>query len=584
MHLRPAALSHQLSVLLVLVILQFIASSTADPSISSSTPNGVDSGCNAEFIRMYTNTCKRLKVRLHDSTTSNTSIASLLEQYLPDSRTSSAHVISIEYKDTMSRDRIGSISDAFLQRRPNWIVYHEEYSWQKHRSNHVMYIRVGGALDTTLQQMASVLNPSDCSSRPLVFKGYEDFDEYGNEHFNIADYYQTVLGSISLVHIHTYAKFIDEDYCPNEINKYKCAFLPLTYCPLPLHYTNCSEESCVPGNFVYANAQTSSKLLSTNYDNEKLNDVLPKVHIKSVSMVGDVYRSSSALDFTSVDKQKYTMDGLGSIFYTAIFLRRNFDFRSRSAKLIQNLRQSSKPVFNANDHCVAIHIRHHDRVKLGHDMLKYCQDFVRNPDGSCYNRTNNQPIEPDCGNGWDIDYGCTTAVPFGGISFGDYLKAADTLIGPNMFGNQSRTVFIMTDDGEWVKRESQPYLKNWTIHTMPAQPKHRSRATINGATLFASMELVQQCSGLVGHSLSAFTVLLRAIMCVKHGPKNNIQFGKCPKFYDFGTLSDGFSSSFEEGALSSGKAVLTAARKWVWSEFEFVKRFLEWIGLRKSAH
>ena len=204
--------------------------------------------------------------------------------------------------------------------------------------------------------------------------------------------------------------------------------------------------------------------------------------------------------------------------------------------MIHSFRHTSKPTFGPNDACVAIHIRHHDRVKPGYDMLKYCNEFVRRPDDSCYNRTNGEPIEPDCRNHWDYDYACISAVPFGGISFEAYLKAAALLMDEPR--NGTRTVFIMTDDGAWVDEQKLPFMNDWNIHVLPAQPKHRSRATINGVTLFSSIELVQQCTGLVGHSGSAFTILLKTLMCFRHGPKNSIRFGECPKFFDFRELSD----------------------------------------------
>ena len=173
-------------------------------------------------------------------------------------------------------------------------------------------------------------------------------------------------------------------------------------------------------------------------------------------------------------------------------------------------------------------------------MIAYCKDFVRRPDGSCFNKSSGLPwLEPDCKYRWDANYACSAAVPFGGITFQAYLQAAELLFDREMKA-EKKTVFIMTDDGAWVDQEKKVYLdsSSWNIHVMPAPPKHRTRATINGVTLFASIELVQQCSGLVGHSVSAFTVLLRALMCVKHGPVHNIRYGECPKFYDFAKLSE----------------------------------------------
>jgi hypothetical protein len=285
---------------------------------------------------------------------------------------------------------------------------------------------------------------------------------------------------------------------------------------------------------VYTNATANATVAFESYDNGAFRQKITRPTVRSVSAYGDEYKSHAVFDFDNVKTNKYSFDGLGSLFYTAIFLRRNYDFRTQVAKMIHTFRRSSKPAFGANDQCVAIHIRHHDRVKPGYDMLKYCSEFVRKPNG-CYNKTDMQPIEPDCQNHWDFDYACNSAVPFGGISFEAYLKAAALLMDGTIDG--PKTVFIMTDDGAWVDQEKLPFVGEWNIQVLPAQPRHRSRATINGVTLFSSIELAQQCTGLVGHTVSAFTVLLRAIMCTRHGPKNDIRFGECPKFYDFRSLA-----------------------------------------------
>lgn len=138
-------------------------------------------------------------------------------------------------------------------------------------------------------------------------------------------------------------------------------------------------------------------------------------------------------------------------------------------------------------------------------------------------------------NGRDKVYGCGSAVPFGGIPFEAYLRAAALLLEPG----QPKVAFVVTDgDGRWIdEQRKQRHMHAWTIHVLPAHPLHKLRATINGATLFASIELIQQCSGLVGHSSSTFALLLRALMCVRHGPSNNTRFGECPKYYDFRELS-----------------------------------------------
>ena len=483
--------------------------------------------CGGEFGGIYSG-CRRVRATLPDSDKE----ADAIERMLPDALTASVHVIIVQYGKALLIEEVGRMSDRFLQSRPQWTVYHEEYSWQMHRTHHLIYIRLSN-IDRPLIQVAEILNPSDCSSRPLVFKGYHDFDEYGNEHINIGGYSNTFLGTISLVHIHEHAKFIDDGYCPNEINKYNCAFLPMTNCPLPKHYFECTDhdQSCIPWSHVYSSAAVDAHLIYKDFNSNKFRRSIQRPRIDGFSVVGDEYLSRAVFDFEHVSKRKYSMDGIGSLFYTGIFFRRNYDFRAQTAKMIHNFRHTTQPNFGPNQECVAIHIRHHDRVKPGYDMIKYCNEFVRRPDNTCYNRTNGAPIEPDCQNYWDHNYACASAVPFGGITMEAYLKAAELLMDNPKSG--SKTVFIVTDDGAWVEQESKPFLGEWAMQVLPAQPNHRSRATINGVTLFASIELLQQCSGLVGHSVSAFTTLLRALMCIRHGPKNNLRFGECPKFYDF---------------------------------------------------
>ena len=456
-----------------------------------------------------------------------------IESLLPEELTSSAHVIIVEYNPVLPVEELGRMSDLFLQSRPQWMVYHEDYPWQRKKTLHLIYLRQIN-IDEPLMQLAELLN-HECD-RPLVFKGYHDFDEYGNEHYNIAGFISENLGTITLIHIKEHAKFIDDGFCPNEINKYNCAFLPMTRCPLPKHYLECPnyDEACTPESLVYSNASSNAIVIYKNYNNKKFRKTIERPPIEEFSAVGDAYYSHAVFDFEHVSKEKYSVDGIGSLFYTGIFFRRNYEFRNRTAKMIHDFRQSTKPYFGPNDECVAIHIRRHDRVKPGFDMIKYCNEFVRNSDDTCYNRTNGKKIQPDCRLHWDYDYGCPSAVPFGGITMQAYLNAAELLLNNRTTG--FKTVFIITDDGAWVEQESRPFRDEWAIQILPAQPMHRSRATINGVTLFSSIELVQQCSGLVGHSSSAFTILLRVLMCTRHGPRNGIRFGECPKFYDFGVL------------------------------------------------
>lgn len=168
-------------------------------------------------------------MRLHVfiSDTSDASLTSnVFLAHLPDTMTALVHVILIEYGDMLSVDALGRYSDEFLTSRPHWTVYHEDFAWSKHRSNHMIYIRANN-LDVTLEAIGAMLNPPDCSSKYLVFRGYNDFDEYGNEHYNIANFFNYVRGSIPIVHINLYAK-VEHSYmhvCVYTSNIYSCIFV-----------------------------------------------------------------------------------------------------------------------------------------------------------------------------------------------------------------------------------------------------------------------------------------------------------------------------------------------------------------------
>lgn len=335
--------------------------------------------------------CKQLHVRASLLVSSEASVDDLLA-YLPDHATHDVNAIVFEYGLSVPLLTVGRMADAFLQARPYWTVYEEEYPWQKTRPGRLVLIHVH-RLGKALQHMAKAQNPEDCSKSGLVLRSYHDFDEYGNEHYNIGGDYSRYSADVFVVHIRLFAKFLDDGYCPDQHNKHLCAFLPMTHCPLPVSYLECAakdsakENSCVPGGS-YDGAHAGGRAVKAL----KSRDKTPEVH----SSPGEMYRSRAVFDFANVDRTKYSMDGAGSLFYTSIFLRRNYDFRSRAAEIVHAFRESTSPRFEPSHSCIGMHIRHHDRVKAGYDMIKYCNEFVRRPDGTCYNRTNNAPIEPDC--------------------------------------------------------------------------------------------------------------------------------------------------------------------------------------------
>lgn len=163
----------------------------------------------------------------------------------------------------------------------------------------------------------------------------------------------------------------------------------MTHCPMPSAYSKCvAKEACVPGAY-FSGAHTEGKAVPVFTDRFIVPIDLPR-------MYGELYRSRTLFDFSDVDQTRYPYSNEGSVFYTSIFFRRNYDFRSRASEIVHAFRETTMPRFDSTQSCIGIHIRHHDRVKEGYDMSKYCNEFVRRTDGTCYNKTSKRPIETDC--------------------------------------------------------------------------------------------------------------------------------------------------------------------------------------------
>ena len=163
------------------------------------------------------------------------------------------------------------------------------------------------------------------------------------------------------------------------------------------------------------------------------------------------------------------------------------------------------------------------------DIAKFCKEFQRLPDDTCANRTNGIPI-PHCMMGLDLDLGCHTAIPYGVITFEQYILAAKSVA-------PTKNIVILTDDGKWARKQSKTYRKDLNILVFSAPSNHRGPSNFNGANVFASFELAQQCHGFIGHLGSAFSHLIFRYMCFHHHMGGKSVFGKCPDLFDFSMLS-----------------------------------------------
>lgn len=164
----------------------------------------------------------------------------------------------------------------------------------------------------------------------------------------------------------------------------------------------------------------------------------------------------------------------------------------------------------------------------GIDIFNFCHEFLRLPDGTCKNRSTGAVI-PHCMLGLDYDLGCHSAIPYGGITFDQYIRAARKI-------SSSKNILVLTEDGGWVKSSLRADYKDLNIYTFSAPANHRSPSNFNGANVFATFELAQQCHGFVAHLGSAFSQLILRYMCFHHHSSEKSVFGKCPDVFDFSEL------------------------------------------------
>merc|ERR1711865_1079941 len=93
-------------------------------------------------------------------------------------------------------------------------------------------------------------------------------------------------------------------------------------------------------------------------------------------------------------------------------------------------------------------------------------------------------------------------------------------------------IFIMTDDGPWVKEQMKihPIAKKYNIYEMSADPLEQrafdkdSMRTRETLVFWASVAMAQKCQAFVGSWGSDVGKLVYRFMCMYHDGK----YGQCP--------------------------------------------------------
>lgn len=445
-----------------------------------------------------------------------------------DTRRGNRVVIKLSNFSIDTMQEVGNIIDQFIASRPWWIIELEPYSWKINRlkvlpgnktSTTIVFQRYSKDYDIELLKIANTQYSDNCSI-PLHADSAPFFREWGNAMHNFessADYsdnghiFTPYIADSLCVETH----YLDANFCPNVNNKYTVAFLPTTNCPLPRILSSCNSSLCLPNGHYFSNASSDGvlvndfrKVISEYQLNAGLSQETPKeLKMFYTAYCGDIFMKQLHTTSSRFYIARHIMFGYGGLLF-----RQNYHFRSLVSQTVHTFMTNVS--FPKHGNCVAVHIRRSDRATKGPmgtlKVKEWCNAHKNDINAA--------------------DLGCDLDIPFGALTLEHYLNASAIV------SRGTRNVFIMTDDGDWLKREvtdltSEGKSSPWSIYVLPAPPNHRAVLLENGVNFLASLEIARQCSGLVGHSRSAVTNALHKLMCFKHSKI----LGRCPPLYDFGT-------------------------------------------------
>jgi hypothetical protein len=389
----------------------------------------------------------------------------------------------------------GELMDYLLTPRPWWRVY-EEYSTE------MILERVSYEYEPHLHFLTSIHFPDaeTCSRTPLLVGRYDCIHPgwgavLGMYEIGISQYPYLILQpyvSRSNNPLENTA-FITGADCPNETNKWSCAFLSSTNCTLPSLVTDCHSTNCIPeDNFqfttLYSHANETGRVV--NYGKlsaeERLN-YQTSLHSDQQIQLSKHWSRPKNLYILPYDPTVYTSrwPSIGAslsplIHYLLLrpnafyrkhmmsYLKRFYDSTGAAAATAATSSSttttttgySSSVPFKSTDTCTAIHFRRGDRATaMDHnDIREICYNMTHEPK-LCLDY--NQQLHP-CNN--VDDYGCSS-VPFGILQLHTSLAHIESLIGPTLSSSSSshhhthhpapsrHHVILLSDDYQWLVTE-----------------------------------------------------------------------------------------------------------------------------------
>ena len=278
----------------------------------------------------------------------------------------------------------------FLTKRPWWVLLYEPYDFNSdlipflNRTS--QFQRVTKPMESILRQVAAVQFAKDCRAHQLHVRTYGLYNEFGNKIWEdsmmfVNSYRRDI---IYYLNVDSKAAFLDDDYCPNALNKFLCAHLPITNCSLP---QACYDKVACHGTEENYNTATIDAVALPDRNANFFNIPQKDVPLFAPMSYYTYHYGTRGFNKKSLIYRKngHPGDRLERIIAPMLLHRRNGDFRTLIAKEIKSMRDHAEPAFHANMSCVAIHIRHFDRHLPGEgNMIEWCDKFQRFSNGSCY--------------------------------------------------------------------------------------------------------------------------------------------------------------------------------------------------------
>jgi hypothetical protein len=517
-------------------------------------------------------------VSIHSSDVTYESLLELIENVDQDEPI--RRIILITHANHSSVHHLNEIIDKILIPRPWWRIQEHE----NHQSLHVTLDKISREWEPHIRFIGSIQYPPPeiCHETPLIV-GKEDcihpgwgavFGMYGS--LNRIFPYSILAPYVSISNDPLQnTAFIKGSDCPNEFNKWLCAFLPTTNCSLPSVVTDCRSDHCIPpvnydAGAVYTHADRDGELIN-------LRESTDEIRLKYQTEIhSPLSKELAAKQYFIHPQFKYIMpynrtwyeimkDDVHDAyaehagFNMYLLLRMNSWYRSQVSHYIRSYRASTSPYFHPNDECVAIHIRRGDRTSQ-HNIQEVCYNASHEPKLCLDENSDLHPCgvhDMHCGN-----------VPFGAIELQRTLQTIEQILPPVEGGegsdggsggrNVARNILLFSDDYDWIQQETDAIKQNpaspyhhWNFYHPPPpssltdttgttsttttssslQKYHLIRSdggTASGIYLQATFQMVSQCNGFIGHFGSSFTGLLFAIMCHRHRGLEGI----CPPMFD----------------------------------------------------